>query len=515
MENEEQYNNYYLGIDIKKSIDNIIIICKKDKKKYQIIMEKLFTSFESTFDFLAKNKMPKKSFNDIKEQMKENISFLYDKIEDINERSELKNFYLCLSCIYGAFLGDAIGAFCEFEKPDKNNIKKIFHGKPKFGEKEGQVTDDSEMAMCLSFGIMDSENLKEINPNIIYCYYGAWFKSKPVDIGSTTRKALNHFNFDFFSNDINFEKIFEEIKGTNYNSKANGFLMRISTFIVWLNYAFKDEIKQSLEKDKNFLNLYKIIKDEAEKDCKCTHPNSLLPSISSCFCLLALWAINQLKPNQLIENLKSLINNKFFEENKEEKEIKNIILDELKIYDSIKSYKKFNEFDYFTKGEKTINKKMGYFIHSFRLTLYFIYFFDEIPENVNKISKYRLIMNKICSFGGDTDTNAAIVGTVIGPIIGYKNFGIEDFKKMFFLIPKKRNIFIPSLMVLYVYYLQELYINHNYNHNNTTKENKFNFLKMILEFCYCSIDEILYHINKNQKRKKSTNSNPCLGCEII
>ena len=51
MENEEQYNNYYLGIDIKKSIDNIIIICKKDRKKYQIIMEKLFTSFESTFDF--------------------------------------------------------------------------------------------------------------------------------------------------------------------------------------------------------------------------------------------------------------------------------------------------------------------------------------------------------------------------------------------------------------------------------------------------------------------------------
>ena len=32
-------------------------------------------------------------------------------------------------------------------------------------------------------------------------------------------------------------------------------------------------------------------------------------------------------------------------------------------------------------------------------------------------------MNQICDFGGNTDSNAFIVGTVIGPLIGYFNFG--------------------------------------------------------------------------------------------
>ena len=34
-------------------------------------------------------------------------------------------------------------------------------------------------------------------------------------------------------------------------------------------------------------------------------------------------------------------------------------------------------------------------------------------------------IQEICDYGGDTDTNAAIVGTVIGPLIGFKNFGDE------------------------------------------------------------------------------------------
>ena len=80
-------------------------------------------------------------------------------------------------------------------------------------------------------------------------------------------------------------------------------------------------------------------------------------------------------------------------------------------------------------------------------------------------------MNQICAFGGDTDTNAAIVGTVIGPLIGYKYFGEEDLQTMISLVPKKRCIFSPALMIIYVYYLK----------NDKFKgKNNFNFLKMFL-----------------------------------
>ena len=507
MENNlKNYNHNSFEIKIKEQIKNFIIICKNNKKIYKEIMEKLFTSFDSTFEYLLQFKIPKKSISEIKDQINNNINILYQKIRDLNENEE-KNFYGCLSCIYAAFLGDAIGAFCEFEKPSIKNIKKIFHGKPKFGDNKGQVTDDSEMAMCLSFGIMDSNNLKDINPNIIYNYYGSWAKSKPKDIGRTTRHALNYFDFNFFSDPINYENIFKEIQKINYNSQANGFLMRISPFIVWCNYAFKNEIENTFKSKENIIDLYILIKAQAEKDCRCTHPNPLLPAVSACFCLLALGAINQLKPKELIDDLKKLISNQYFDENKEESEIKKIILEELSIYENIKD--NFDEFEYFTKGEKAVIIKMGYFIHSFRLTLYFLYFFDKIlPDTSNHkviYSKFRVIMNKICSFGGDTDTNAAIVATVIGPLIGYKNFEEDEFKKMFFLIPYKRNVFIPSLMVLYVYYLEDLYKN-----ENVTNENNLNFLKMILEFCYCPID------NKyNNLKKKNKHSINCEECKII
>ena len=89
-------------------------------------------------------------------------------------------------------------------------------------------------------------------------------------------------------------------------------------------------------------------------------------------------------------------------------------------------------------------------------------------------------MNQICCFGGDTDTNAAIVGAVIGPLIGYKNFGEKDFEKMVSLVPKKRFIFTPALMVIYVHFLKD-------NINNGGKL-RMNFLKMIIYILFEKID---------------------------
>ena len=501
MNNQNNIGGNEIGKNLMmKDINSFINACYNDRKLYKDIMERLFTSFDSIFEILSKNNYLKKSKNEIKVQMESNIEFLYKKIMSIEKKNN-PVLYNCLSSIYGGFLGDAIGAYCEFDRPNVDNIKKIYHGNPRFGDDKGQVTDDSEMAMCLGFGIMDSNSLKDIDQNIIFKYYGAWAKSKPNDIGHTTRKALKEFKFDYFSNNQNLNEIFQKIKKSNYKSKANGFLMRISPFVVWCNFAFKDTIKDVFFKKEKILKLYKLIKTQAEKDCNCTHPNPLLPTVSACFCLLALGAINSLKPMELINDLKELINDKYFDENPNEKEIKNIILDELTIYKEISNnnFKNFNDFDYFTKEEKSVAQNIGYYIHAFRLTLFYIYFFDNLKQS-GKFTKFRNIMNKICTYGGDTDTNAAIVGTVIGPLIGYKEFGEKEFSQMFKLIPQKRNIFSPALMVNYIYFLEDLKSNKLY-------DNKLPFLKMYLEFCYLPYD------GNPVRFKRYDNSNFC--CSII
>jgi len=100
--------------------------------------------------------------------------------------------YRSLSCIFGSFFGDVIGAYCKFKKPSKQNIKSIFKGNSKFGDDPWRITDSSEMAMASAFVIM--ENIKlELSSNYLYYFYGLWHIAKPKDEDNTTKNALKHF----------------------------------------------------------------------------------------------------------------------------------------------------------------------------------------------------------------------------------------------------------------------------------------------------------------------------------
>lgn len=54
----------------------------------------------------------------------------------------------------------------------------------------GQITDDSEMAMCLVHGLTDPEDNGALNLDRISYFYKKWFDSQPIDMGFTTRAAL-------------------------------------------------------------------------------------------------------------------------------------------------------------------------------------------------------------------------------------------------------------------------------------------------------------------------------------
>ena len=61
-------------------------------------------------------------------------------------------------CILGAFIGDSCGSFLEFEvnpisEEQINECMKMNGGGP-FSLGPGQVTDDSELAFCLMWGLI-------------------------------------------------------------------------------------------------------------------------------------------------------------------------------------------------------------------------------------------------------------------------------------------------------------------------------------------------------------------------
>ena len=102
----------------------------------------------------------------------------------------------------------------------------------------------------------------------------------------------------------------------------------------------------------------------------------------------------------------------------------------------------------------SVYSQMGYYLHGFKLSVYFLYKYPDMAENNDKDLYYK-IMCDICDKGGDTDTNCAIVGAMIGPLIGYKNFNQDLFEKFIEFIPYNRCQFTSAFMYVYVNYLEE------------------------------------------------------------
>ena len=410
--------------------------------------------------------------------LSKNIQKLKDLIEKYDFNNN-KDKYLSLSCIFGAFLGDSMGSICEFSRPSKKNHLDIFQ----FEEgifAPGEVTDDSEMAMAAAFAYMDCPNLNyDKIQDLLYYYFCIWKNSPPKDIGRTMSNALEYWKPNQKFLETVFDKtIKENVKTKNYDSLANGYLMRISTFIVFYYYAnnvfIKDTINNFFENkeldditdDLFYLYLYILI--EYYKNVEITHPNPENGIVSAIFVIMVLTGMVRNNPKDILYIFKKLILSNKINSYDQKMEFKNIAKNvQNKLYQIFKDVENNKEINVFNN--------MGYYLHAFKLCLYFLNKFQNENLNENQNIYYEIIC-EICDFGGDTDTNSAIVGTLFGPLIGYKNFGDKYFSRMFSFIPNERTEFINSFMVIYVDYLEKKYL-----------ENKEKDAKV---YNYCTINHL-------------------------
>ena len=420
-------------------------------------------------------------FNNFERNLKITVQKIYSII---NNEKENEDAYIILSSIYGAFLADSMGSFCEFKSFNKNNHLEIFSKNRGHIFKPGQVTDDSEMAMSQAYAIMDNGDIEELNENLIYYYYLIWYNSHPLDIGMTTRNALNILKLDENNNIKNVlftEKVKHQIERKNSNSLANGLLMRISPILCWFYMINKKYIKEILNSKNSakYYELYLKIVKQVEKDSQLTHPNRENAVSGAIFIFMGLCAMERsYSGKQILDMLEILFNDKNFEINNEEKILKNHFIN---IISDIKK-EDFNEDIYFGN----LSDLMGYYLHAFKLTLYYLYKFDEMSQKHNIKEIYNKIIFSICDFGGDTDTNAAIVGMILGPLIGIHNFDHKYLDIFLNFYSKSRVIYTNAFMYHYAMYLIQASADNNHNKNFGEKI-KFNFFKMIYNFLYKNI----------------------------
>lgn len=120
-------------------------------------------------------------------------------------------------CLLGQFTGDALGSVVEFRTAEQiedlypNGLTEMMSGGD-LNLFSGQITDDSELALCLARSLIASEKSA-------YNNYIKWFNSEPFDCGATINCALAGYPID--------------------TSHSNGALMRISPLGIAYNVSME------------------------------------------------------------------------------------------------------------------------------------------------------------------------------------------------------------------------------------------------------------------------------------
>jgi len=122
----------------------------------------------------------------------------------------------------------------------------------------GQITDDSEMALALMRGLIQSDK-GTVDQFKIAKEYIRWYNSDPFDMGGTTSNALNRIN-DAVENpaDDNLAKQIAEVDKINCSSQSNGCLMRATPLSVYCSRQTTETIYEWTKKDIELTHSHKV-----------------------------------------------------------------------------------------------------------------------------------------------------------------------------------------------------------------------------------------------------------------
>eukprot|EP00877_Chromochloris_zofingiensis_P007455 jgi/Chrzof1/2963/Cz12g06070.t1 len=140
----------------------------------------------------------------------------------------------------------------------------------------GQITDDSEMAMCLARALSQHEVSTQLPVDDIAAWYGKWLQSPPFDIGITTSKALAAALPSDGKDVLGLgQRVINNAAQVNQQSQSNGGLMRITPLAVWSHTCADD-----------------VITEHARRDTSLTHPDAATQDASATYCLAIAHLIN-------------------------------------------------------------------------------------------------------------------------------------------------------------------------------------------------------------------------------
>jgi ADP-ribosyl-[dinitrogen reductase] hydrolase len=132
-----------------------------------------------------------------------------------------------VGCLLGQVIGDSLGSLVEFQGPEAirrqypAGVRELRDGGV-WNTLAGQPTDDSELALARTLAESGGHDLEAVA-----AAYGSWRASAPFDIGSTTSRALTA------AMRAASDKAGAAARAANPDSQANGSLMRVAPLGIW------------------------------------------------------------------------------------------------------------------------------------------------------------------------------------------------------------------------------------------------------------------------------------------
>ncbi|MDO8905966.1 ADP-ribosylglycohydrolase family protein [Hydrogenophaga sp.] len=154
---------------------------------------------------------------------------------------------LAQGCLLGALVGDAAGARLEFlgRKPTEAELTDALamKGGGVLRVAPGQVTDDGELTLALARAL---EGAPEYPREKVATNYRAWVTSRPFDMGMATRAALG--GSCLMAGRLA-DGMSRSAAAHNMPSKANGALMRASALGIWATRLSAEQAARAARED--------------------------------------------------------------------------------------------------------------------------------------------------------------------------------------------------------------------------------------------------------------------------
>jgi len=295
-------------------------------------------------------------------------------------------------CMFGLFIGDALGSYLENTVTLNSDaeVRKamLIPGGGFFKTCPGQGTDDSEIALSLMYGLLAGKgqfDMVEITRS-----FGKYYTSPMWCYGPTSYKAISKCSVE----DPDPSAPRNAAKGGT--SASDGALMRCMPMAIWCHNLPLEQVHEAVPIEVKF-----------------THDLPLVANLVTAYCV----GIRHLLRNPDCVNRRK-------DAFSAAREAAAKCPETLHYLENAQKFAKQKK----VTLDADFNPHVGSMVHSkngFTLAFYFL-----LREDISNNKLFDSVMYECCRLAGDTDTNAAIAGALIGAYLGFENLPQEKVQKV-------------------------------------------------------------------------------------